>query len=169
MINHTHAKFGRHRGSVNTTRFSLSRDLDVVTSPTSAGLVSFDSTLLNVPAYRIWWHRSYGNGDIYFFISSYMNTWEKAKLTVSIRHIERFSRSRYWFTIPKFQTRLAENQEKEQEENHPPSPLFQVGLKSPVIIGSTNEVCIRKRCNWIFVTCFPFWYLMSSVYSPNDT
>ena len=39
-------------------------------------------------------HGSYGNGDIISYISFYINTTEKAKLTSSNRHIERFSKSR---------------------------------------------------------------------------
>ena len=37
--------------------------------------------------------RSYGNGDAISYINSYMNTLEKAELTASLRHIERFSKS----------------------------------------------------------------------------
>ena len=37
--------------------------------------------------------RSYGNGDINYFINSCMGTLEKAEVTASIRHIGRFSRS----------------------------------------------------------------------------
>ena len=38
-------------------------------------------------------HRSYENGNINPYINSYMNTSEKAELSASIRHIERFSKS----------------------------------------------------------------------------
>ena len=38
-------------------------------------------------------HSSYGNGDINSYINSFMNTLEKAELTTSIRHIERFLKS----------------------------------------------------------------------------
>ena len=38
-------------------------------------------------------YRYYGNGDINSYISSYMNTLEKAGLTASVHHIERFSKS----------------------------------------------------------------------------
>ena len=38
-------------------------------------------------------HRSYRNGEISFYISSYMDTLEKAELTASIRHIARFLKS----------------------------------------------------------------------------
>ena len=61
-------------------------------------------------------HRSYGNGDMNSFISSYMNTLEKAELTSSDRHFERFPNQDYQFTIPKSQTRLVKKQEEEEEE-----------------------------------------------------
>ena len=61
-------------------------------------------------------HRSYGNGDMNSFISSYMNTLEKAELTTSDRHYERFPNQDYQFTIPKSQTRLVEKREEEEEE-----------------------------------------------------
>ena len=38
-------------------------------------------------------HRSYGNGDINSYIKSYIDTWEKAELTASIRQIARFLKS----------------------------------------------------------------------------
>ena len=39
-------------------------------------------------------HRSYGNGDSSSYINSYMNEYlEKTKLSASIRHIARFSKS----------------------------------------------------------------------------
>ena len=38
--------------------------------------------------------RFYGNVDFNSYINSYMNTSEKAKLTASVCHIERFSKSR---------------------------------------------------------------------------
>ena len=38
-------------------------------------------------------HKSYGNGAINSYMNSYMNTSAKAKLTASLRHIERFSKS----------------------------------------------------------------------------
>ena len=37
-------------------------------------------------------HRSFGNGDIISYISSYMNTLKKVALTASVRHFERFSK-----------------------------------------------------------------------------
>ena len=61
-------------------------------------------------------HRSYGNGDMNSFISSYMNTLEKAELTTSDCHYERFPNQDYQFTIPKSQTRLVEKREEEEEE-----------------------------------------------------
>ena len=39
-------------------------------------------------------NRVYGNGDINFYINSYMNVSQKAELYVSIRHVERLSTSR---------------------------------------------------------------------------
>ena len=38
-------------------------------------------------------HRSYGNGDTNCYINSYINSSEKVKLTWSIHHIERLSKS----------------------------------------------------------------------------
>ena len=45
-----------------------------------------------------------------------MNTLEKAELTSSDRHFERFPNQDYQFTIPKSQTRLVEKWEEEEEE-----------------------------------------------------
>ena len=39
-------------------------------------------------------HKSYQNGDINSYISSYMNTSEKAKLTASVHHIARYLKPR---------------------------------------------------------------------------
>ena len=40
-------------------------------------------------------HSSYGNGDINSYISSYMDALEKAELSTSVRHIERFLNQEY--------------------------------------------------------------------------
>ena len=56
-----------------------------MTSPAPAWLVSFES---------------YKNGDIYFHISSYINSLEKAQLAASVRYIERFLNQEYRFAIP---------------------------------------------------------------------
>ena len=45
-----------------------------------------------------------------------MNTLEKAELTSSDRHFERFPNQDYQFTIPKSQTRLVEKWEEEEVE-----------------------------------------------------
>ena len=61
-------------------------------------------------------NRSYGNGDINSYINSYMNILEKAKLTASIRHVERFSKSGLPIDTWKSRTRLAEKREEEEEQ-----------------------------------------------------
>ena len=55
-------------------------------------------------------HSSYGNGDINSYISSYMDALEKAELSTSVRHIERFLNQEYQFTVPKSWMRLSEKQ-----------------------------------------------------------
>ena len=37
------------------------------------------------------------------------------------------------------------------------------------ILHIFEEVWIRRKYNWIFVTYFLFWYLMDSIYSLNDS
>ena len=59
----------------------------------------FESDLADVPA-KFGDHRSYINGDINSYISSYMETLEKAKPTASVRNIGRFLKS--WITICNF-------------------------------------------------------------------
>ena len=31
----------------------------------------------------------------------------------------------------------------------------------------SKEIYIRRRCNWVYETYLPFWYLTKSIYSPN--
>ena len=57
--------------------------------------------------------KSYRNGDVNYCINFHMNTLEKAELTASISHIERFSKSE--IPILKSKTRLVEKQEEEEE------------------------------------------------------
>ena len=84
----------RHSGSRGTTFFSLSHDLDVMTSAAPAWLVSFESNLVDAPACQIGRaHRSYRNRNINSYINSYMDTSGKAKLTAAIHHIGRFLKS----------------------------------------------------------------------------
>ena len=59
----------------------------------------FESDHADVPA-KFGDHRSYINGDINSYISSYMETLEKAKPTASVRNIGRFLKS--WITICNF-------------------------------------------------------------------
>ena len=59
----------------------------------------FESDLADVPA-KFGDHRSYINGDINSYISSYMETLEKAKPTASVRNIGRFLKS--WIKICNF-------------------------------------------------------------------
>ena len=90
------AKFGghRHSGSRGTTFFSLSHDLDLMTSAAPAWLVPFESNLVDVPACQIGRaHRSYRNRNMNSYINSYMDTSGKAKLTASIRYIGGFLKS----------------------------------------------------------------------------
>ena len=61
-------------------------------------------------------HRFYGIRDINSYIGSYMNISEKDKLTASILHIERFSKSGIRFQIPKYRTRLAGKQQQQTEQ-----------------------------------------------------
>ena len=77
-------------------------------------------------------YRSYGNGDINFYIYSYTNTWEKAELTTSERHIERFSKLGIPFIIPKSRTRLAEKREEEGEEKN---------------TGNCKALCVLRKQN----------------------
>ena len=49
------AKFGGHWHSSSGDVFSLSSDLDVMTSPVPAWSVLFESNLVDVPACQIWW------------------------------------------------------------------------------------------------------------------
>ena len=61
-------------------------------------------------------HMSYGYGDINPYISSDMNTLEKAQLTTLAHHIERFSKSRILIYNFKVWTRLAETREAGEDE-----------------------------------------------------
>ena len=76
-----------------------------MTSPATAWLVSFESTPLDVPACQIGSQKSYGNEDINSYISSYINALGEAEFTVSVRHIERFSKA----GIPTYNSRSPEN------------------------------------------------------------
>ena len=57
-------------------------------------------------------HSSYGNADINSYTNSYIDTSEKAELTASNNHIERFSKS--GIPLYKSRTRLAEKQKVEE-------------------------------------------------------
>ena len=65
-----------------------------MTSLATTRLVSLDPTHVDVPTFKFGGHRSYGNRGINSGINCYMNTTiEIDKLTSSIRHTERFSKS----------------------------------------------------------------------------
>ena len=67
---------------VESSFFSLSHDLDIITSPAPAWLVSFESKYVDVPACQIYLlfgdHRSYRTGDVNSY-NSYFNL-QKMKL-----------------------------------------------------------------------------------------
>ena len=78
-VSHHPAKFGGHGHSGSRDVFSLSRDLDIMTSPAPALLVSFESNIVDVPTCQI--SRSWKTGDINPYINSYMDILYKAELT----------------------------------------------------------------------------------------
>ena len=58
-------------------------------------------------------HKSYGSGDIDYYISYYMDTLEKVELTASINHIAKFLK----LEIPIWNSEVpAENREEGEEE-----------------------------------------------------
>ena len=62
-LSYQSAKLGDHKNCDSRYIFySLSLDLEVMTSPVPVWLVSFDWTLGDAPACKMWW--SYRNGDI---------------------------------------------------------------------------------------------------------
>lgn len=86
-VNYHAAKVGGQRHSGNRDIFKLF----------FAWLVSFESTTLHA---KFGGHRFYGNRLIHLFNSDmnyYINTSEKAELNTSIRHNERFSKSKILF------------------------------------------------------------------------
>ena len=87
------AKFGgqRHSGSGDVFEFVAWSCRDDATI--TLVLVSFESFQKMYLLAKLGGHSSYGNGDINSYINSYMNTLEKAELTTSIRHMERFLKS----------------------------------------------------------------------------
>ena len=62
-------------------------------------------------------NRSHRNGNINSYISSYMDTLEKAALTASIRHIARFLKSEIPIYNSEIPLRLAEKQEAKKKEH----------------------------------------------------
>ena len=56
-------------------------------------------------------YRSYENGDINSYISSYLNTLEKAELITSVI-LRYFQNQGYRFTVRKSRTRLVENRRR---------------------------------------------------------
>ena len=56
-------------------------------------MASFELTPLDVLPCKFIGHKSYGNGDINSYITSYINIAQKAELAASIRGTDRFSKS----------------------------------------------------------------------------
>ena len=71
--------------------FSKWRVLDVLTSWVPAWLVTFESTLLYVPAYEILWSKILWNW-ICHILYQYTNVMEKAKFIILDHHIKKFSK-----------------------------------------------------------------------------
>ena len=61
-------------------------------------------------------HRSYENGDINSYISSYINSLKKAEHAILVLHIERFLNQEHRFAISKSPKQLAEKREEGGEE-----------------------------------------------------
>ena len=92
----------------------MSRDLDAVTSPEPAWLVSLEPNPVDVPIAKFGDLRSYRDGDINSDIKSYVDTFGKAERTAILRD---FQNQEYRFPIPKSLIRQTEKQEKEDKEH----------------------------------------------------
>ena len=97
----------------------------------------FESDLADVPA-KFGDHRSYINGDINSYISSYMETLEKAKPTASVRNIGRFLKS--WITICNFKvpdTAGTKTRKRRKEEHRQLQSVTHFTQTQKVIVART--------------------------------
>ena len=86
-------------------------------------------------------NRSYGKGDISFYIKSYLNTLQKLNSPIRSDILRDFHSKEYQFTIPKSYTRLVEK--REEEESRQLLTLC-VSRKRK----NTSETCLNR---WIHV------------------
>lgn len=87
-------------------------------------------------------NRSYGKGDINFYIKSYLNTLQKLNSPIRSDILRDFHSKEYQFTIPKSHTRLVEKREGEEESRQLLTLCVSRKRKN------TSETCLNR---WIHV------------------
>ena len=95
-------------------------------------------------------HRSYGNGDIKSYFSSYMNTLEKAELSASVRQIERFSESRiqiYNSKVPDTAGRRTRSRRRRRRRTQVTAKRYTFHT------NAINQTCTHKSEKWQYIHC----------------